>query len=332
MINRKYKSAWMTAVASFIVWVTSLAQGQSQNAWVADNTLHIGNVHQGVLVERTFTVQNPGRSNATIRVVALSHPGMKIRSPHDLQPGAQGQIVISWDTHLVQGDMTAQALLSFNDKETVLLSLSANVIPPIEILPYSAAFISGFRDENATTTLEVINNDSPPLNISSIERENPQSVKTYNATLKTITPGRKYELSIELKATAHGGRSRDVLLLHTDHPRFPVIRVPVNLFVKEDVYINPESVDFGQITSESWNPETFLLNSRRRPIKVLSVKSDPPFLKVTGYGTDAATAHEFRVEIEGEPSAGAFVGSIHIATDDPSFPNIDAPVQGEVLK
>jgi hypothetical protein len=285
-----------------------------------------------VLVERAFVVRNPGRSTASIRVVALSHPGMNIRAPQELQPGATGQIVVGWDTHLVQGDMTAQALLSFNDTETVLLSLSAKVIPPIEILPYSAVFISGFRDEDAVRTLEIINNDSDPLNIIRVDRENPDSLPTYSATLKTITPGRKHELSVELKAAAPGGRSRDVLLLHTDHSRFPVIRVPVNLFVKEDVYINPEAVDFGQITAESWSPETFLLNSRRRPIKVLSVTSSLPFLKVTGYGTDAAATHEFRVEIEGEPAAGPFSGTIHIATDDPSFPKVDAPVQGEVIR
>jgi len=332
MIDRKYKSAWMTAVASFVVWLTSLAQGHSQSSWVPDNSLHVGNVHQGVLVERAFTVRNPGRSKATIQVVALSHPGMKIRAPQELQPGATGQIVVSWDTHLVQGDMTAQALLSFNEKETVLLSLSARVIPPIEILPYSAVIISGFRDEKAATALEIINNDSAPLNIISISRENPESEATYSATFRTITPERKHELSVQLKDAARGGRSRDVVLLHTDHPRFPVIRIPVNLFVKEDVYINPESVDFGQITAESWSPETLLLNSRHGPIKVISVTSSLSFLKVTGNGPDAAPTQEFRVEIEGEPAAGPFFGTIHIATDDPSFPIVDAPVHGEVMR
>ena len=322
----------MSAIASFIVWVTSLAHGQSQSAWVPDNSLHVGSVHQGVLVERAFTVRNPGRSNATIRVVALSHPGIKVRAPHELHPGATGQIVVSWDTHLVQGDLTAQALISFNDKETVLLSVSAKVIPPIEILPNSAVFISGFRDEKAASTLEIINNDSAPLNIISVSREDAGSDATYSATIRTITPERKHQLAVELKDTARGGRSRDVLLLHTDHPRFPVIRIPVDVFIKDDVYINPESVDFGQIAAESLSPETFLLNSRRHPLKVLSVTSNLPFLRVTGYGTDAATTHQFTVEIEGEPAAGPFSGTIHIATDDPLFPKVDAPILGEVIR
>jgi hypothetical protein len=330
MIKRKY--TWLTAVASFIVWVTSLAQGQSQNRWVADTSINVGNVHQGELIERAFPVRNSDRFTATMRIVALSHPGMKVRMPQELRSGATGQISVTWDTRLVQGDMTAQALLLFNEVETVLVSVSANVVPPIEILPYSAVFISGFRDEDATRSLEIINNDPAPLNVISISRENPESVQTYLATVKPIAPGIRHQLIVELKSTAPGGRSRDVLLLHTDHSRFPVIRIPVNLFVKDDVYLNPESVDFGQITGETWAPETFLLNSRRGPIRVTSVKSSLPFLNVTEAAPGAASAHEFSVEITSNLKEGVFSGTIRIGTDDPLFPLVDVPVQGQVVR
>jgi hypothetical protein len=294
--------------------------------------MNAGNVHQGEMVERAFEVRNPGLSAANARILALSHPGMKVRMPRELGPGATGEVFVTWDTRLVQGDMTAQALLLFNDAETGLISITAHVIPPIEVLPYSAVFISGFRDEDVTRTLEIVNNDPAPLNVVRISRENRDSGQTYSATLKPIEPGRRHELVVALTATAPAGRSRDVLLLHTDHPRYPVIRVPVNLFVKNDVYVNPESVDFGQITDEAWGPETFLLNSRRGPIKVLSVKSSLPFLKVTGPAADAASTHEFRVEIGGVPREGPFSGVIHIRTDDPSFPMVNVPVEGEVLR
>jgi hypothetical protein len=267
-----------------------------------------------------------------MRIVALSHPGMKVRMPQELRPGTSGQISVTWDTRLVQGDMTAQALLLFNDAETVMVSVSANVVPPIEILPYSAVFISGFRDEDATRSLEIINNDPGQMNVISISRENPESVQTYSATVKPIAPGVRHQLIVELKSTAPGGRSRDVLLLHTDHSRFPVIRVPVNLFVKDDVYINPESVDFGQISGETWAPETFLLNSRRGPIKVTSVTSSLPFLNVTEATPGAASAHEFSVEIGRSLTEGAFSGTIRIGTDDPFFPVVNVPVQGKVIR
>ncbi|HTG73102.1 MAG TPA: hypothetical protein VMB70_05005, partial [Terriglobia bacterium] len=119
----------------------------------------------------------------------------------------------------------------------------------------------------------------------------------------------------------------------TDHARFPQIRVPVNLLVKEDVYINPESVDFGQIEGKAGSEESFLLTSRRSAIRILSITSDLPFLRVTGPRPDAAAStHEFRVEIVGESTPGFFSGTIHIKTDDPSFPELKSPVRGEVLR
>ncbi len=89
-------------------------------------------------------VRNSGPSAVTVSIDALSHPGMKVRMTPKLLPGEIGRITVTWDTRLVQGDVTAEAFLRFNQAETIL-SLSAKVVPPIEILPYSAVFISGFR-------------------------------------------------------------------------------------------------------------------------------------------------------------------------------------------
>jgi hypothetical protein len=320
----------MAAVASFFVWVTSVAQGQAQG-YVPESSFNAGNVHQGNVVEHAFVIRNPGRSALTLKALALSHPGMKIRMPQEIRAGQTDRILITWDTKLVQGDTTVEALVRLNDSENVFLTLSAKVIPLIEILPYPAVFMSGFRDESVTRVIEIVNNDSAPLNIVELSREHADSAESYAVTFRTTEPGRRHELNVELKTTAVG-RFSDAILVRTDNARFPLIRIPVNLFVKDDVYINPESVDFGQITSEAWSPETFLLKSHRGPIKIVSVRSDLSFVKVVTPGAEAASTHELRVEIEGEPTPGPFKGSIYIRTDDAVFPEIKAPVQGEVVK
>ena len=330
MVYRKYSNALMTAIAALILCRTAFAQGESPGSYISDNSFDAGSVRQGDLVEHVFMARNSGPSAVTVSIDGLSHPGMKVRMTPKLLPGETGRITVTWDTRLVQGDATAEASLRFNQAETIL-SLSAKVVPPIEILPYSAVFISGFRDEGVTRTLEIVNNDPAPLNVVGIAREN-ESDRSYSATFRTIEAGRRHEVNIELKSGAPLGASRDVLIVHTDHSRFPVIRVPVNLLVKSDVYINPESVDFGQITGGAWNAETFLLKSRRGPIKVISATSDLPFLRVTETAPAAASTHEFTVEVEGKLPMEAFSGTIYIKTDDPLFPEIRAQVQGEVLR
>ena len=321
----------MAALASLALWLATIAQVHAQNPYLQETSFDAGSVRQGDPVEHAFVIRNPGSSVLMLRMIAISHPGMKVRMPQGIPPGDTGRILVTWDTRLVQGDSTAEALLRLNEAENVYLNLSARVIPPVEVLPYPAIFISGFRDEGATRSVEIVNHNADPLNIVGVSGERADWEQSYSTTSRTIEPGRRQELKVELKRSAPGGRSSDALIVRTDHPRFAVIRIPVNLFVKEDVYINPESVDFGQITAKAWSPETFLLKAHRGSVKVLSVTSDLPFLKVTTPSTDAAATHEFRVEIEGNPARGPFAGSISIRTDDPAFPEIKAGVYGEIL-
>ena len=331
MINRRYLNAWMAAIAFLIGGVTP-GQGQAENPYLPNSSFDLGTVRQGAVVEHRFTVQNLQQSPATVRIVGLSHPGMKVRMPQALEPGAIGSITLTWDTRFVQGDTTVEALLRFNDNLTGLVTLSAKVIPPVDILPYPAVFLSGFRGESVTRTLEVVNNDLPPLNIVSVSSENEDIARSYSTTFRALEPGRRHEVKIELSSAAPVGRLQDILMVLTDNARFPVIRIPVNLLVKDDVYVNPESVDFGQITAAS-GPETFLLKTRRGPINIVSVTSDLPYLRVTHTDSDAASTHRFRVELESfDLKPGPFLGNIFIKTDDPSFPELKVPVHGEIRR
>jgi len=330
MNNRKRFNVWMAAIGLLVVAVT-LGQSPPQSPYLPTTSFDLERVRQGEVVEHRFTVLNPGPSIVKMRIVELSHPGMKVRMPQQLPAGQTGWITITWDTRAVQGDTTAQALLLFNEAESAIVSLSAKVIPPIDILPYPVVFISGFQGEVVTRTLEIVDNDPAPLNITGISRENGDSMRSYSATFTTLERGHRHQLNIELKSEAPVGRSQDVLFVQTDHPRFPVLRIPVNLLVKDDVYINPESVDFGEITDEARNPETFLLKARNRPIKILSVTSDLSFVRVTEVNPNSALTHQFTVEIVGNPAVGRFSGNIYIRTDDPDFPEVKAPVQGDIL-
>jgi hypothetical protein len=317
-------------VGASLIWVT-LLQRQDRNRYVPDSAVQLGDVKQGEVVERRFMVHNPEGSTLKLRVENLSHPGMKIRMPQELVAGATGWITVSWDTQVVQGETTAEVLLGFNEAEPVRLTLSAKVVPHIDVLPYPAVFISGFRDESVTRTLEIVNNDAAPMDILGLSQENETQRRSYSAEFRTLDPGRRYQLNIKLLSTAPTGRSQDVITVLTDHARVPVIRIPVNLLLKDDVYINPDAVDFGEITTQEASPETFLLKTRRRPIKVLSVTADLPFLKVTSATADIpAWTHEFQVAIEGKPARGPFTGTIYIKTDDPSFPDVKAAVEGDV--
>src|SRR5262249_15660672 len=204
-----------------------------------------------------------------IQIVGLSHPGMRIKAAQQVPPGGEASVTVIWDTQAVRGDTTAKALLRLNETEAASLTLSAKIVPPIGILPYAAVFISGFRNEQVTRTLEITNNESTPVNITGLRGA--EGASTFSANLKTLDPGRRYQLDVQLKPDGPGGRSQHALQILTDHPRFSVINVPVNVLLKDEVYVNPDSVEFGEITGEPGAAETFFLKKRAGSVRIVSV-------------------------------------------------------------
>lgn len=317
-------------IVAILLGGVSRAKSQEPNRYVPDSAIRFGEVKQGEIVEHKFAVRNPGDSTLKLRAESLSQPGMKIRMPQELAAGSAGWITVSWDTQTVQGETTAEVLLLFNEADRVSLTLSGKIVPQIDILPYPAVFISGFRDESVKRTLEIVNNDAAPMNILGLAYENGGQSRGYSAAFLALEPGRKFQLHVEMRSTAPAGQSQGMIKVLTDSVRFPVIHIPVNMLLKNDVYINPESVDFGQVTGQVWSPELFLLKARR-PVKVLSATSNLPFVKVTPAKSEASSrTHEFQAEIEGNPARGPFQGTIFIKTDDLSFPELKAAVEGYV--
>lgn len=323
-------------IFSMLLPLTSVA-GEAPRGYLPEVSFNFGKVRQGEIVEHPFALRNTSSSPMKVQIMGLSHPGMKVKAPQEVLPGAEALISVNWDTRSVRGDIAATVLLRLNEMESTSLTLKARVVPPIDILPLPAVFISGFRHEKTVRTLELVNNEDAPLNITHIAASATPTASDapsmFSASFRATQTGRRYEIEVELKVNAPSGKSQQTLEIFTDHPDFPVIEVPVNVFVKDEVYVNPDAVDFGEITIKNPSRETFFLKKHRGPIEILSVESDLPCLKIQHSQDATGSSHEFVVDFQGSHVGdGPFSGHIYIRTDDAAFSEITVPVQGEVRK
>jgi hypothetical protein len=113
-----------------------------------------------------------------------------------------------------------------------------------------------------------------------------------------------------------------------------------NVFVKADVYANPEEVDFGEIDLAALkrNPgrlplltQTFLVKRRQGPFTVRAYSTDVPGLAITTSPGRADAIHQFTISVSLDKlTAGPLEGRINIRTSDPQFPEIEIPVHGKV--
>ena len=114
----------------------------------------------------------------------------------------------------------------------------------------------------------------------------------------------------------------------------------MHLWVKPDLYADPDSVDFGTVAvGDPGNPgpadaaptQTIVLKRRSGTFEIESISSDSPLVVATR--TPASGASEaFTIDARLRPELpwpGATVkGNLRIRTNDPKFPEVVVPVTG----
>jgi hypothetical protein len=298
-----------------------------------------GPVKQGSKISHTFTVKNGTTISLAIQSVQLSMPAMNARFRPVIAPGSEGTITIEWDTSHLTGEMAGEATVLFGDspEPAKTLLLKGVIRPPLEILPYPAIFLSAFQGEHNEYRLKIVNNEEQPKAISLL----PTDSKHFIASLTMVEPGKVYQLVAKIPPAALPGRYDEELSLSTDNPKLANIIVPVHVFVKPDLYANPETVDFGSVSAEELrnNPatrelltQTFLVKKREGAFEIkkvgsdlaaLEIKKDPPSGRSSTYRVDVAMNPQVRI--------GKLEGFVEIVTDDKDFPLIRVPVSGSVF-
>lgn len=298
-----------------------------------------GRVRQGTIVRHQFTLPAGAVKDERISRVEVSQPGMKARFKPDVSAERSAVIRLEWDTAVLQGPVKGEAFVRWENATApvVRLTLRGHVEPLIEVQPLPAAFFSVFQGESAERVLTLVNHDERPVTIRGIDTKSDH----FNADIEVVEPGRRFDLHVRVPENAPVGRVMESLTVRTDHPERPEIVVPVNVLVKEDVYANPEEVDFGGIDRAALArtpavldlmKQVFLVKRRQGPFQLTSVSCDIPGVQVA-YAPMEKESAIFKFEVGLEPSRlmpGPLVGMINIRTSDERFPEIAVPVRGVV--
>src|SRR5256886_9733982 len=93
----------------------------------------------------------------------------------------------------------------------------------LELLPFPAIFLSAFQGEKNERRLRIVNNEEKPVAIS-LE---PVTSDHFVASVTTVEPGKIFELTAKIPATASPGRYDEQLALATSDPKLGRITVPL---------------------------------------------------------------------------------------------------------
>lgn len=299
-----------------------------------------GGIRRGEKVTRTFQLRNSGDASLELTGVRFSIPGMTARLPRTVAPGRDATIVLELTTDHMQGSVRGVAVVETNDPSTrsVALVLRGKVHGPVDIEPLPAVFLSSFRGEDVRRELTVRSNQPGPVAIRLAARRGTH----YEAELETVEPGRTWRLTVKPAAGISPGRYDETLELESSDAVIGMIRLPVHVLVKADVYANPDEIDFGEVALDRLRPQpraaqfleqTAFVKKRAGAFRLRGIRSNVHALDIRATPSSTASG-TFRIDVSLRSEAlrpGSLDGTIFIDTDDPTFPRLTIRVRGQVV-
>jgi hypothetical protein len=186
-----------------------------------------GRVAAGEAIQHTFIVSNAG--DATL-IISAVRPSCGCTTAgqwtKEIEPGKTGVIPVQIKSSYLRGTVDKQVTVTSNDKSqpNVVLRLRGIIWKPIEMSPAFAWLrLNPGGPSNVSTVIHISNKSDAPLTLSPPESADAH----FTGTLKTIEPGKEYELTVATVAPMPAGNVTGSITIKTSMASVPVLTVPI---------------------------------------------------------------------------------------------------------
>ena len=90
---------------------------------VASNPIDFGQLKPGEIATAKFQLTNTGSNQLTIQFMEFSEPGMRANVQPIIAAGSSSEILVTWDTSGLSGEVIGKIILTFDDPQNPKLDL-----------------------------------------------------------------------------------------------------------------------------------------------------------------------------------------------------------------
>ena len=240
-----------------------------------------GKASSGELVRHDFVFTNTG--TATLEIAEV-RPGCGCTTAGAwdkiVLPGQTGRIPLQFNSTGFGGGVSKSATVTCNDPEqpSISLQISGTIWKPIEVTPTMASFIYQSEGQtNETKTLRIVNNADEPLTLREVQCSN----KSFQTELKTITPGKEFELLVTAIPPFATPSAFASITVKTSSAKAPVLTLSAYVTVQAPVTLMPEQLFLppGPFTNDVTLSVT-VRNNSSNALALSDLKLDIPGSKV----------------------------------------------------
>lgn len=306
---------------------------------VAAEPVHdAGTVSKGERVKVDFTLENQGE--ATLEISG-AHPscGCTVASfDKTIAPGATGKVHAELDTADFQGPLAKTITVLSNDpvNPKLTLTIKVKVQPHIGVHPGYARYIYVQTLDPGTISQTLWPLDGKDFKVLGVESPY-KFIKTsfHEATETERRPdveGRQWQIEMTIQPDADVGPLREFLVVKTDHPEQPEVRIPISGFVRPLLHVTPQVADFGEIkmAGEPQAVELTLVNFGEDAITIEGIDSESPGVSATSEATEAGRRFKISVTLGPEVKKGELATAIKIRTSSKAQPVFEVPIKGKI--
>jgi len=217
-----------------ILSATGICLAQPKIEVVTGNTIEMGSVYGGEVVQKIAVIKNTGTDTLTITdVKAQCGCTATLMSEKVLAPSDTGKLSISFNTAGQNGHRSKQVYVMSNDpvNPKLTITFSADVMSVLDIMPKVIAFNNSKVDSSYTQTVTIKNPSmTESVTILSVTVDVPV-IKTTLMKNK-LMPGEETQLQVSI-APVKSGTMNGKIGIKTDHKKQSQFDIGVFAFVSK---------------------------------------------------------------------------------------------------
>jgi Protein of unknown function (DUF1573) len=309
---------------------------------IGELTHEFGEMPQESTGKKSWTVKNVGEGELELwmenSTCMCTFAKFKNGSKAIVKPGDSTEIDLEWKTNHVNGDFRKGANIGTNDpdKPTFPLFVHGKINPPVILLPGDTIDLRQVAiDDPKGVFLAMYSPDLPNMKVTKISTSKPglltaEAKPMPEEDLKQgkIKGGQK--VYINIKPGFPIGTMREEILIHTDHPLRPEIKITVVGSVSGPISVLPERLRLVSIKSTEGGSGEVTLLVRGGKTANFEVVKKPDNLDVTIEASDTSADRKGRYRVKVDVPKGTIPGYIDgeivIKSDFPNVGELKIPV------
>ena len=281
---------FITRISAYAIAVTLSATASltpclaAPQIQVDEATYNFGDVHVTAAtekIEHVYKIQNSGDTDLVIEKVKTSCGCTTASlSTKLLAPGDSVDLSAKLSLKGRNGNMTKSITIESNDPQSpkLRLELKVNALREVTLQPRFVTFRVDPKTSSAPDrSIVLIFDGDKDYHLTSIVTNN---VPFCSIEQKTVREGKEYHILVKLKENAAATKSRKTgkLLIHTDHPDYTAIEVPISYHifsqpVRTAVSVYPSTIRLPKHleAGKTYTHALLVRSNRNIPLKVLEI-------------------------------------------------------------